>query len=250
MKPVVLISGISGGIGRETARLFNSNGWKVIGISRKDLNPIQYFADFVIKADISKGSEIEKIIASLKETADRIDVLVNNAAIQIIKPILETTDSDWDLTLDTNLKAPFLLAKGVYPWLKETKGSIVNICSVHAVATSSSISAYAASKGGLMALTRAMAIEFAQDKIRVNAVLPGAIDTDMLHSGLLRGIHQENELYKRFEDLKKKHLFGDVGRPYEIAQVIYFLSDNSKSSFITGQGIIADGGVTARLSSE
>ena len=129
-------------------------------------------------------------------------------------------------------------------------GAIVNVSSVHAVATSANISAYAASKGGLLALTRAMAIEFAPDNIRVNAILPGAVDTPMLRAGLDRDHAGGGSMLDRLENLARKTVNGRIGRPEEIAHTIYFLADNAQSSFMTGQALIVDGGATARLSTE
>ena len=122
--------------------------------------------------------------------------------------------------------------------------------SVHAVATSANIAAYAASKGGLLALTRAMAIEFAGDDIRVNAVLPGAVDTPMLRAGLDRGHVGGEDILERLDNLARNTVNGRVGKPTEIAQAIYFLADAAQSSFMTGQALIGDGGATARLSTE
>jgi NAD(P)-dependent dehydrogenase (short-subunit alcohol dehydrogenase family) len=128
--------------------------------------------------------------------------------------------------------------------------AIVNVSSVHAVATSANISAYAASKGGLLALTRAMAIEFAPDNIRVNAILPGAVDTPMLRAGLQRGHVSGSTMTDRLENLARKTVNRRVGTPEEIAHAIYFLADSTQSSFMTGQALIIDGGATARLSTE
>ena len=108
--------------------------------------------------------------------------------VQVAKPLVDTTVEEWDVVMATNLRPAFLLAKMAYPLFKAAGGgAIVNVSSVHAVQTSANIAAYAASKGGLLALTRAMAIEFARDNIRVNAILPGAVDTPMLRAGLDRG---------------------------------------------------------------
>ena len=118
------------------------------------------------------------------------------------------------------------------------------------MATSANIASYAASKGGLLALTRAMAIEFAPDGIRVNAILPGAVDTPMLHAGLSRGHVGAGSLPERLENLADKTVIGRIGKPDEIAHAIYFLADETQSSFMTGQALIVDGGATARLSTE
>ena len=127
----------------------------------------------------------------------------------------------------------------------------MNVSSVHAIATSANIAAYAASKGAMLALTRALAIELASNNIRVNAVLPGAVDTPMLHSGLSRGHLWGDNIVDLVEQLGSKHVIGRVGQPQEIAQAIYFLADQSRSSFMTGQeGLVVDGGATCRLSTE
>jgi NAD(P)-dependent dehydrogenase (short-subunit alcohol dehydrogenase family) len=135
--------------------------------------------------------------------------------------------------------------------LKEDDGgAIVNVSSVHAVATSKHIAAYAASKGGMLALTRALAIELAPDNIRVNTVLPGAVDTSMLRDGLNRDHAGSGTAEERLENLARNTVSGKIGKPEEIAQTILFLADPEKSSFITGQPLVIDGGATARLSTE
>jgi NAD(P)-dependent dehydrogenase (short-subunit alcohol dehydrogenase family) len=121
---------------------------------------------------------------------------------------------------------------------------------VHAVASSKDIAAYAASKGGMLALTRAMAIEFAPVNVRVNAILPGAVDTPMLRSGLNRDHAGTGSLEERLENLARNTVSGKIGTPVEIAQAIFFLADGELSSFMTGQALIVDGGATARLSTE
>jgi NAD(P)-dependent dehydrogenase (short-subunit alcohol dehydrogenase family) len=151
----------------------------------------------------------------------------------------------------SNLRSVFLGTKLAHPLLKaEGGGAIVNVSSVHAVATSADIASYAASKGGLLALTRAMAIEFAPDEIRVNAILPGAVDTPMLRSGLSRGHAGDGTMLDRLENLARRTVNGRVGQPEEIARAIYFLADTTQSSYMTGQALIVDGGATCRLSTE
>jgi NAD(P)-dependent dehydrogenase (short-subunit alcohol dehydrogenase family) len=180
-----------------------------------------------------------------------LDAVVNNAAVQITKPLIETTAEEWDLVMASNLRSVFLGAKLAHPLLKAAGGgAIVNTSSVHAVATSANIASYAASKGGLLALTRAMAIEFAADNIRVNAILPGAVDTPMLRAGMNRGHVGDGSMTERLENLARKTVNGRIGQPQEIAHCIYFLADNTQSSFMTGQALIVDGGATARLSTE
>jgi NAD(P)-dependent dehydrogenase (short-subunit alcohol dehydrogenase family) len=149
------------------------------------------------------------------------------------------------------LRSVFLSAKLAHPLLKARGGgAIVNVSSVHAVATSKDIAAYAASKGGMLALTRAMAIEFAPVNVRVNAILPGAVDTPMLRAGLNRDHAGRGSLEERLENLARNTVSGKIGTPAEIAQAIFFLADGELSSFMTGQALIVDGGATARLSTE
>lgn len=250
-KKVVLITGASGGIGSATVALFHQKGWQVIGVDRGD--PSECFPNdgLYIHADISNPSDIEGIYERASQFSKRLNAVVNNAAIQISKPLLETTVEEWDSVMASNLRSVFLGARLAYPLLCHSDSSaIVNVSSVHAVATSANISAYAASKGGLLALTRAMAIEFAKDNIRVNAILPGAVDTPMLRAGLDRGHVSGGTVVTRLENLARKTVNGRIGTPMEIAHAIFFLADDEQSSFMTGQAMIVDGGATARLSTE
>jgi NAD(P)-dependent dehydrogenase (short-subunit alcohol dehydrogenase family) len=194
---------------------------------------------------------LENIFHQAKSFTERLDALVNNAAVQIAKPLMETGVDEWDAVMASNLRSVFLGAKLAHPLFKGSGGgAIVNVSSVHAIATSANIASYAASKGGLLALTRAMAIEFASDNIRVNAILPGAVDTPMLRAGLSRGHAGAGTLTQRLENLANKTVIGRVGQPEEIAHAIYFLADEAQSSFMTGQALVVDGGATARLSTE
>lgn len=246
-----LITGAAGGIGRATVTLFFERGWRVIGVDRSPFGEHFPESGLFIQRDISDPQDLESIYAQAKEFTSTLDVLVNNAAIQVAKPLLETNVEEWDAVMASNLRSVFLGVKLAHPLLKAGgSGAVVNVSSVHAVATSANIAAYAASKGGLLALTRAMAIEFAPDNIRVNAVLPGAVDTPMLRAGLGRGHVGSGDIQQRLDNLARKTVSGKIGKPEEIAQAIYFLADGTQSSFMTGQAMIVDGGATARLSTE
>jgi NAD(P)-dependent dehydrogenase (short-subunit alcohol dehydrogenase family) len=250
-KRIVLVTGADGGIGRAVVDLFLKKGWLVVGVDRHQVGMEQKDGLLYIPADISDPEQIEAIFDQTKKFSSMLDAVVNNAAIQISKPILETSSEEWDQTMASNLRSVFLGAKLAHPFfLAAGGGAIVNVSSVHAIATSANISAYAASKGGLLALTRAMAIEFAADNIRVNAVLPGAVDTPMLRKSMKRGQFGGDPIQERLDNLANKTVNGRVGTPQEIAQSIYFLADNAQSSFITGQALVIDGGATARLSTE
>ena len=248
---VVLITGASGGIGRANVHFFFQKGWRVIGVDRQEFGTNFPDSGLFIQANIANPADIEKIFSQAVDFSPILHALVNNAAIQVAKPLVETSVEEWDEVFASNLRAAFLAAKFAYPMLKAAQGAaIVNTSSVHAIATSANISAYAASKGGVLALTRAMAIEFAPDNIRVNAILPGAVDTPMLRSGLGRGHLGGSSVEERLENLARKTVNGRIGKPEEIASAVYFLADNDQSPFMTGQALVVDGGATCRLSTE
>ncbi len=246
----VLVTGAGGGIGRACIHHFSEKGWRVVGVDRFDFGDDFPKNGRFIKADISHPDSVEQIFQEARDFHPTLDALINNAAVQVAKPLVDTTVEEWDSVMASNLRSVFLFAKLAYPLLKTNGGAVVNISSVHAVQTSANIAAYAASKGGMLALTRAMAIEFAADNIRVNAVLPGAVDTPMLRAGLGRGHLGGSDMQERLDNLARKTVNGRVGTPAEIAHAIYFLADNEQSSFMTGQALVVDGGATARLSTE
>ena len=249
MTKTILITGAAGGIGRATVALFTEKGWRVIGVDRSPQSEVEGGNAFpqnglFIQADVSRPEDMEAIFEKAQSFTTSLDAVVNNAALQVAKPLIQTTVEEWDAVMAANLRSVFLGVKA------GNGGAIVNISSVHAVQTSANIAAYAASKGGMLALTRAMAIEFAMDNIRVNAVLPGAVDTPMLRAGLGRGHVGQGDMQERLDNLARKTVNGRVGTPEEIAHAIYFLADSEQSSFMTGQAMIVDGGATARLSTE
>lgn len=250
MTKTILITGAAGGIGRATVALFAQKGWRVIGVDRNEFGEDFPQSGLFIQSDISRAEDMESIFGQAKAFSNTLNALVNNAALQIAKPLVQTTVEEWDAVMAANLRSVFLGVKLAHPLLKAKGGAIVNVSSVHAVQTSANIAAYAASKGGLLALTRAMAIEFAPDNIRVNAILPGAVDTPMLRAGLGRGHVGSGDVQERLDNLARKTVNGRVGTPEEIANAIHFLADNEQSSFMTGQAMIVDGGATARLSTE
>lgn len=247
----VLITGAAGGIGRAAVRLFAEKGWHVIGVDRAPFGEGFPADGHFIQAGVADPDILEQVFQQTQTITPILNALVNNAAVQIAKPMLETTVDEWDAVMASNLRSAFLGVKLAHPLLKAAGGgAVVNVSSVHAVQTSANIAAYAASKGGLLALTRAMAIEFAPDNIRVNAILPGAVDTPMLRAGLGRGHLAGGDIHTRLDNLARKTVNGRVGQPEEIARAIYFLADDEQSSFMTGQAMIVDGGATARLSTE
>ena len=250
MARVVLITGVAGGIGRATAEVFDKAGWYVIGVDRESGRPVPGVS-CLINEDVSEARAFKVVVNEIMEQTARLDAVVNNAAIQVCAPLMETTVEQWDAIMASNLRSVFLSLHETYELLRqEGGGAVVNVGSVHALATSVGLGAYAASKGALLALTRAMALELAPDGIRVNAVLPGAIDTPMLHAGLSRGHVEGGSVTELVRALGEKHVLGRIGRPQEAGEAILFCADSERSSFMTGQSLVVDGGATARLSTE
>jgi NAD(P)-dependent dehydrogenase (short-subunit alcohol dehydrogenase family) len=248
-RPVAVVTGAAGGIGRATVQVLAEAGWSVVAVDRRGEAAFPERVEF-IQADIAQPEAVETLFATLGAKLEGLQALVNNAAIQIIKPLVATSVEEWDAVMDANLRSIFLTARHAHPLLVAGRGAIVNVSSVHALATSTDIAAYAASKGGIMALTRAMALEFGRQGIRVNAILPGAVDTPMLRAGLAREHVSGASIEERMHSLGSKTVLGRVGRPEEIGKAILFLCDPDLSSFVTGQSLVVDGGATARLSTE
>jgi glucose 1-dehydrogenase len=249
MERIAMVTGAAGGIGRSTVEVFHTAGWKTVAVDRQLAGDFAPGVEFR-RADVSDPDQVQDLFEWLGQLTGQLDALVNNAAIQICKPITEMSVAEWDDVMASNLRSIFLTTRAGYPLLKQAGGAIVNVSSVHAIATSSDIAAYAASKGASMALTRALALEFARDGIRVNAVLPGAVDTPMLRAGLDRAHVTGDSIEQRMADLAGRTVMGRIGEPAEIGRAILWLADGQQSSFVTGQSIIVDGGATARLSTE
>ncbi len=245
----VLITGVAGGIGSATADVFARDGWQVLGVDCLSPEGSSSCSEFYV-VDLADERSIQRLFAEITIKLGALDAVVNNAAIQLCKPLLETCGDEWDAIMAVNLRAAFLVMQQAHPLLREHNGAIVNVGSVHARATSHSIAAYAASKGGLEALTHAAALEFAPDGIRVNGVHPGAVATTMLEAGLDRGRMGIETTETMLKSLGQKHPLGRVGKPAEIGEVILFLADNTRSSFVTGSFLVADGGALSRLSVE
>jgi NAD(P)-dependent dehydrogenase (short-subunit alcohol dehydrogenase family) len=249
VKRVAIITGAAGGIGRATAHVLSKSGWSTVGVDRVTTTDHAGCHRY-IQADISKPHEIENVCHSIRQKEGRLNALVNNAAMQIVKPLIDTLPEEWDQLMAVNVRAPYLFIKHAHPLMKAYGGSIVNVSSVHAMSTSSGMSAYVTSKGALLAMTRSAALELAADQIRVNAILPGAVNTGMLRAGLTRDHVLREDIKQQMDALGKRHALGRIGEPDEIAELIHFLLDGDKSAFITGQSFVIDGGALAQLSTE
>ncbi len=231
----VFITGTSNGIGKEIAKFFKKKKWYVIGL---DKVKHAEFTDIFIHYDLAKPINKNFILGKLSNI-NQINLLINNAAIQIAKPIFEYNLEDLNISFKVNCIAIFELVQILRKKL-DRGSSIINICSVHSIATSPNLSSYVASKGAVLSLTRAFALELAPLGIKVNSISPGAVNTDMLKEGLKRA-------GKKY-DITKKIPLQKIIEPIEIAKLCYFLTKEDIT--VTGQNFIIDGGVTAQLSSE
>ena len=234
-----LVTGALGDIGAATCSRLRKAGFHVIGVDRgtgtADVDNFLQLDIARLHSDNDARSRCEDI---LEFTGGRLDLLVNNAAIQIVKPVEALTPEDWTVTLETNVLAAFWLVQRFLRLLRSARGAVVNVSSIHAFATKPHFVAYATSKGALLTLTRALAVELAPC-VRVNAVIPAATDTGMLRAGF-----EGNP--EGLAELGRYHPMGRIARPEEIAAVIAFLGSEA-ASFMTGSAISVDGGIGARL---
>jgi len=189
--------------------------------------------------DVSDEESVQKSVAASFKRFGNISGLINNAAIQIDKPVTELTLDEWNRVIGTNLTGAFLCAKHTAPFLKNSNGSIVNISSTRAFQSEPNTEAYSASKGGILALTHALAMSLAPE-IRVNCISPGWIDVS--------GIKKKSKANQidLSEDDHLQHPAGRVGKPADIANMVLFLL-NPENDFITGQNFIIDGGMTKKM---
>jgi len=239
-KPVALVTGALGGIGRAICGVFLEAGYRVIGVDCQKTEKLPYE---LIHFDVSRMNQPDAVSESFccrfEELAEGyLDVLVNNAAVQIVKPIQTISAADWDVTLATNLLAPFWLVQRFLPMLRSAKGNVVNIASIHSTVTKPEFTVYSTSKAALVALTRSLAIDLAPE-IRVNAVVPAATNTLMLRTGF-------GDNGNKLKELGDYHPMGRIAQPEEVAQVALFLA-SSPASFMTGTIVNVDGGISGCL---
>jgi NAD(P)-dependent dehydrogenase (short-subunit alcohol dehydrogenase family) len=242
---VAIITGAASGIGKATAKLFAEHGAKVVVADiDKDggsqaVTQIQNGgnAAIFVETDVTLKVDTEKMVAQTVETYGKLDILFNNAGIAMRLPVAELPEEDWHRCLDVNLTGVFLCAKAAIPaMLKNGCGSIINMSSIYGVVGADVRAAYVASKGGVTNLTRGMALDYAENNIRVNCICPGFVETP-----LVAGVIKTPEEYQALAD---KHPMCRLGQPEEIAYgALYLASD--ESAFVTGIALPIDGGYTA-----
>jgi len=232
---VAFITGAASGIGAATATRFRAEGATVVTAD------IAGEADHLL--DVRDEAAVAAAVASIVEAHGRIDVVVNAAGVAGGGPVHMVDSDEWDRVMDINLKGTFNVCKHVCAqMITQRSGSVVNIASIEGIEGTEGGSVYNASKGGVIMLTKSMAIDYGPNQIRVNAVCPGGVSTPLLHSL----IDQPG-----MEDYRAKmlgaHKLGRFGEPEEIANAVLFLA-SSEASFMTGSAMVVDGGMTAGLS--
>jgi len=241
---VAIITGGSRGIGFETAKIFSENGAKVI-ITSKNSQHLHSAADKLpnsipIIADVRKEEDVKNVIEKTIEKFGKLDILINNAGVfPKIQRLHEISEGDWNDVLDVNLNGPFRFTKFAIPHLQKTSGIIINVSSDAGLKAYEGFNAdaYSASKAALIVLTKCWALEYAKNRIRVNCVCPGVVETNMTKPFL--------KTEKDRDFMNDDHPLGRIGQPEEIAKSILFLTSED-SSWTTGAILAVDGGQSTK----
>ncbi|HTI01276.1 MAG TPA: SDR family oxidoreductase [Acidisoma sp.] len=229
-EPAALVTGGRQGIGRAIADRLARDGWRVVVADREPPQDSGTFPHRFVKADVGEEAAVRQLIGDIAEREGRLDGLVCNAGFMIRKPIEDLSLDEWNAVIATNLTSTFLLARGAAGLLRQTRGAILTIASTRAHQSEPHTESYAASKGGLLALTHALAVSLGP-LIRVNCISPGWIDT---RGGPLS------------EEDHAQHPAGRVGRPEDVAGLAAWLL-GPESGFVTGAEFLTDGGMTRKM---
>lgn len=246
MEKVAIVTGGGQGIGKAIVKKLLENHYNVVVADIDEEAGHEVEEEYsnlgklvYIKTDVSKEEEVKNMVRRAVEKFGGIDVLVNNAGIAINKHISELTLEEWNRVISVNLTGAFLCSKYCFPYLNERKGNIINIASTRAFMSEPNTEAYSASKGGIYALTHALAISLGPN-VRVNCISPGWIEVSNWKKKSLRKEPELTELDH------KQHPVGRVGMPEDIANMVLFLI-SEKAGFITGANFIIDGGMTRKM---
>ncbi|SFP81075.1 SDR family NAD(P)-dependent oxidoreductase [Parafilimonas terrae] len=243
---VLIVSGGASGLGLAAAEKFAKNGYSAVLIDidevkgKKAEEKIRSMGVDAIfcKCDISNKEEVQQAAQQAKERFGRVDVLINNAGLEVRGSILQCTEEDWVRLYNINLKGIYYMSNAFVPsMVEQKKGAIVNTGSILGYRTVPERAAYSSSKGAIDTLTRSMAFDLAQHNIRVNCVVPGAIDTPLIRGS----INDSPDPAETEKTLGSKSVFGRMGKPEEVANVMYFLASD-EASFVTGAAYFVDGG--------
>lgn len=251
---VVVVTGSGAGIGKCIAEVFAREGAIVIAGSRREINGKPVVDDIVaaggraefILCDVSVEEDVRALMQAAEERYGGIDILVNNAGVNFVKPFIEVESADWDRVINTDLRGTFLCSRYAVPqMLNRGGGSIVNITTVHTKACMPGAAPYDAAKWGVVGLTKSMAVELAPENIRVNALSPGLIDTQIWDD--IKAAAPDLDECLGF--WRSNIPMGRVGTVEEIAYTAVFLAGD-EASYITGANLLADGGMTSQLISQ
>lgn len=235
----IIVTGGAQGIGRAISLHFLAKGWQVV-VADLDTEAAQEIPEaFFVETDVSDEASVKSMVAKTLEYYGRIDALINNASIGISKPITELSLQEWHKVLNVNLTGAFLCTKYSVVHLQKTHGSVINIASTRALMSEANTEAYTASKGGIVALTHALAISLGPE-IRVNCISPGWIET----RDWQKQSNRQNVQHTKAD--RAQHPAGIVGNPKHIASMIDYLVSEA-SNFITGQNFVIDGGMTKKM---
>ncbi len=241
-----IVTGASRGIGRGIVERFVSEGARVVATSRTPPPHDAFDADFVefIAGDVSSPDHVAHLVAQTVAKLGSVDVVVNNAAMQVEKTLPETTDQEWETIFATNVRSVFLVCREVIPLMRAAgSGSIINIGSYDGFVADPGLAAYCATKGAVHAVSRAIAVDHGNEGIRCNVICPGWIKTDMMDAYLASVPDPDNAA----KVLDANQPIGRIGRTQDIANLALWLASD-ESEFTTGQLMICDGGLTAKAS--